>query len=105
MVVIRVDHKCSVRKQIFVTTKKFRVITESGMVSTPEELTDNIPMKVAANSTRENPSARKSLHQFHEMLGVKQKTSVHRLGFANEKHKAIKRGKEFCSNICKHKGY
>ena len=55
-------------------------IIEAYMVSTSEGFTENRPLSPGPYVTVKNPSARKLLHQFTELLDVKNKTVVHRLG-------------------------
>ena len=50
------------------------------MVSTPEIFTENIPIPHGPPVTVRNPSARKSLHLFTEVLDVKNKTIVYLFG-------------------------
>ena len=62
------------------------------MVSTPEGLTHNSTFSTGLSVPENNPSARKPLHQFYEVLDVKQKTDVFRLGDAKSNNKAITAG-------------
>ena len=62
------------------------------MVSTPEVFTDNTPRSPMTLITFNKPSARKSLCLFTNILDVKKKTSICRVGSAKSKCKAIKAG-------------
>ena len=59
------------------------------MVSTTEGLTKNSPMDVGAPGTLKNPSARKLLSRFLELLDVTQKTDVLIFGASKTKFKVI----------------
>ena len=59
------------------------------MVSTSEGFTDNSLISYGPSVTVRNPSAKKLLRQFNEVLDVKQKTAVCRLGADKSDHKAI----------------
>ena len=58
------------------------------MVSTPEEFSDNSSMPPRPYVTVKKTSARKSLYQFSEVLGVKKRTATRRLGAAKSKGKS-----------------
>ena len=70
--------------------KQYKDTIESAIVYTPKVFTDNIPMSPDPYTTIENPSANKSLHQFSEVLNVKQKTDVRRLGASKSNRKVIR---------------
>ena len=53
------------------------------MISTNEIFTENSPMSPGPYVTVKNPSVRKSLRLFTEVLYVKKKTAVRRVGDAN----------------------
>ena len=55
------------------------------MVSTPKGFSDNITIPPGSSVTDKKNSAIKSLHQFTEVLDVKKKTVVRRLGDAKSK--------------------
>ena len=60
------------------------------MVSTPEGFTDSSIMSPGPSVTMKNPSARKSLYQFFEVLYFKQKTSVQSQGAKKSKRNTIR---------------
>ena len=62
------------------------------MVSTPERFTYNSPISPGPSVTDKNTSASKSLHQFTELLYVKQKTSIRLLGSSKSDRKAVRSG-------------
>ena len=62
------------------------------MVSTPEEFTDNRHISTMTPTPVNKPSDRKSLCLFTNILYVKKKTAMHRVGDANSKHKENKSG-------------
>ena len=49
------------------------------MVSNTQGFTDNSPISPGPYVTTKNPSARKPLHKFTEVLNSKKKTAVHQL--------------------------
>ena len=67
----------------------YKSIIEKVMVSTPEGLSENIPMDVYTLGNMKNPSARNLISQFSEPLDPKQKTVVLILESAKTKCKAI----------------
>ena len=69
------------------------------MVSTHEGCTQNSPMTPTSYVSTKNTSARKPLREFTETLDVKHKTDVWRFSTAKAKHKEIKTGNMFWSNI------
>ena len=73
------------------------------MVSTPERFTDNSPIPPGPSVTIINPSAAKSLHLFTEVLDVKNKSAVRRVGDPTSNHKAIRAGSMLWSSITKSK--
>ena len=60
-------------------TDRQTAIFESDMVYTSEGLTDKIIMSTNSSIHIKNPGARKSLHNFSEVLYFKQKAAVRRL--------------------------
>ena len=56
--------------------QQYKSVIEASMVSTPEKFTNNSTMSPRPSVTVRNPSARKSLRIFTEVLDVKNKTSV-----------------------------
>ena len=58
------------------------------MVSTLEGFTNNSPMSPEPSVTVKNPSTRKSLSQFTEVLDIKHKTDFCRLSVAKSERKA-----------------
>ena len=71
------------------------------MVSTPERFTNSGPISPGPSMTVINPSARKSLSLFTEVLDVKSKTAVRRVGAAKSKRKSIKEVSVLWSSIPK----
>ena len=61
-------------------------------MSTTEDLTNNIPMKVGKLGMNKKPSSRNSLRHFSVIFYVKQKNDVQYLGDSKTKHKEIRRG-------------
>ena len=66
-------------------------MVEVALVSTPEGFTNNSLMTPNPYMSTKNPSARKPLHQFSEILDVKHKTDVQMFVGSNENRKAKKR--------------
>ena len=62
------------------------------MVSTPEGFTDNTTRSPMTPPTLKKPSARKSMCIFTNILDVKKKTAIRRVGAAKSKFKTIKVG-------------
>ena len=62
------------------------------MVSTPEIFTDNNTRSPITPPTLNKPSARKSLCIFTNILYVKNKTAIRRVGAAKSNFRAIKAG-------------
>ena len=62
------------------------------MVSTPEVFYDNSPRSPMDPPTLKKPSSRKSLCLFTNILVMKNKTAILRVGAAKSKRKAIKAG-------------
>ena len=75
-------HKLYKSSETFEDQKHYKGIIESDMVSTTAGFTDNSPISPGPSVKFKKPSARKSLHQFSEVLDVKNKTCVCRLGAA-----------------------
>ena len=69
--------------------KQFKYILEASMVSTPEGLTDNIPISPTTPTPVKEPSARKLPCLFTTILDMKKKAANHRVGAAKSKRKAI----------------
>ena len=61
------------------------------MVSIPDGFTVNSPMSHGLYATVKKSSARKPLHQFTELLCVKQKAAIRSLVAAKLKRKAIRK--------------
>ena len=59
--------------------QQYKAILEAAMVSTPELLTNNIPMSSVPYVPVKQPNARKSLRQFSETLNFKPNNDVCRL--------------------------
>ena len=68
---------------------KFKAIIEVSMVSTTERFTDNSPMSPRTPIIVKKCIARESLRLLTEVLDVKKKTAVCRIGAAKSKCKAI----------------
>ena len=62
--------------------QQYKYIIEASLVSNPGIFTNNIPMSPGPSVTVRYPSARKSLRLFTEVLDVKNKSAVRRLGSA-----------------------
>ena len=60
------DGKCDDQQQ-------YKVILESAMLSTPEGLTNSIPIDVGTSENTNKPSVWKYLNPFSELFNVKQK--------------------------------
>ena len=73
------------------------------MVSTPDRFISKSPISPKPSVTVINHNARKSLHIFTEVLNVKNKTAVDRVGAAKSKQKSIRAGNVLCSSITKRK--
>ena len=74
------------------------------MVSTPEGFTNNSPRSTMTPTPVKKPSARKSPCLFTNILDVKKKTAIRRVGDAKSKHKAIKSGTKPWEMKTKRKG-
>ena len=81
--------------------KNYKAILEEYLLSTPEEIMENSPMSLNPSVSVKNPSAIKLLRQFYELLDVKQKTDILRLGAAKSEPKAFKTGNIWGSSIPK----
>ena len=68
----------------------YKTILWAATVSTPKVFTDNSPLSPGPYVTVKNPSAKKSIRPFSEVLDVKQETDFWRLGAAKSNHKVIK---------------
>ena len=75
------------------------------MVSNTEGFTDNSQISPGPSMTDKKPIIKKSLHQFYELLNVKQKTAIHRLGAAKSKQKATIAVSMLWYSIPKSKGH
>ena len=75
------------------------------MVYSTERFTDNIPMSPGTPVTLRKPSARKPLYLFTEVLYVKKKTDIRKLGAAKSELKAIIGGIMVWSSIPKRIGH
>ena len=62
------------------------------MVSTPEEITDDIPSFPMTQTIIKKPSDSKSLFIFTNIFDVKNNTAKRRIGFAKSKRRAMKLG-------------
>ena len=71
------------------------------MLSTPKRFTDNGPISSGPSVTVKNIITRKSLRQISEILDVKYKIAVRRLGNAESNFKYIQTGSILCSVILK----
>ena len=69
------------------------------MVSTLEVFTDNSPMSPGPSVSSKNPSTRKSLRQFTEVLDFKHRTDVRGLCAEKLKRKYIRSGSMLWSGI------
>ena len=78
---------------------------EASVVSTPEGLTYSIQITVGMSVTMKKPSARNYLSPFLELLNIKQKNAVHRMGAAKIKRKAIQTRSLLLSIIHKRRGH
>ena len=61
---------------VSVMTKKFKYILQAAMVSTPEEITDDIPSLPTTQTTVKKPSARKPLRLSTYIFYVKKRTAI-----------------------------
>ena len=84
--------------------QQYKSIFEVAMFSTTEGLTDNILMSLSADLSIKNPRVRKLIHQFSEILDVKQKNSICRLGTAKSKQNIFRKLYIMCSSISKIQG-
>ena len=69
------------------------------MVSTPEGITVNILMTIIISGNLNNPSARKLLSQFSEVLNVKQHNTVCIMGTDKRNPKSIRTDSELWYSI------
>ena len=79
----------------------YEAILEAVMISTSEGLTDNNPMSRMTYVHVNTPSERKPLCQLYEVLDVKHKNTVSRLGADKSGTKAIKIGNMLWYSITK----
>ena len=70
--------------------KQLKDILEATMVSTTEGFNDNSNISTMTPTPVKKLNARKSLCIFTNILDVKKKTAIHRVGAAKLKRKAIK---------------
>ena len=82
---------------------QYKSIIEAEMVSNPDRFTDNGTLSPGPSVTVINPSARKSLRIFTEVLDFKKNTYVFRVGAAKSKSKATRAGSVLWSSIPKRK--
>ena len=75
------------------------------MISTTEGFTNNIPMSIIMSLPVNKHSARKSNHKISEVLDVKQKTDVRRLGVEKLKRKYMRKGHMLWSSITEKHGH
>ena len=75
------------------------------MVSTPKRFTYNSPIPIGTSMIVKKCSAIKSLRLFTEVLDVKKKTPVYRVGDTESKRKAIIVVSMLCSSIKNRKGH
>ena len=100
-----VEHKClnNIRK-IYQHAGKFNYqnnlkdILDTDIVSTPEEVTDVIPILRITQTTVKKPSARKSLFLFTNIFYVKNRTAIRCFESEKSKHRAIKVGNILWTN-------
>ena len=83
----------------------FKGTFEAEMVSTPKIFTDNSAMSPGPPIIVKKCSARKSICLFTEVLDVKNKTAVRRVGASKSKRKAIRAGSMLWSSIPNIKGH
>ena len=84
---------------------QFKSIIEASMVSTPDMFIDNSQISLGPPMIVKKCSAQKSLRLFTEVLYVKNKPSVRRVGAAKSRHKEIRAGSMLWSSIPKRKGH
>ena len=82
--------------------RKYKLILEASIFSTPEGGTYNSLMLPCQSMYVKIPSARKSLREFSEAFYVKHNSAVCRLGHAKSKLKLIISGNTLRSSISKH---
>ena len=75
------------------------------MVYNPEGFTNNSPRSPMTPKPAKKPSARKSMCIFTNILDVKKKTSIRRIGASKSKHKPIKSGTTLWELKPKQKGH
>ena len=85
--------------------QQYTYIIEAAMVSTPEIFFENSSMSPSPSVNVKNPSARKSLHLFTEVLDIKNKTAFRRLCYDKTKRKEIRAVSMLWSIIPKMKGH
>ena len=84
---------------------KFKVIIELSMVSTPEAFIDKVPISIGPPLIVKKCSARKLLCLFNEVLDVKNKTAIYRVGAAKSSFKVIRLVILLWSSITNRKGH
>ena len=85
--------------------QQYKAILEASMFSTPEELTDKIPLSPDQSEPAKNTSARKLLRKLSDLLDIKPKTAVLRISDSKSKFKAIISGNVLRSIISKRCGH
>ena len=85
--------------------KQYKAIIQVEILYAPEGFTYNIPISPVPSVTITNPSERKSLSPFTELLDVKKKSSVCRLGTDKSKCKLIISESLLWSSITKRQGH
>ena len=85
--------------------QKIKDIIDDAMVSTAEEVTDNITNVPMTSTPVKKPSARKSLCLFTNIFNVKKKTAKRCIGAEKYKRRAMKVGNILWTNKTKLKGH
>ena len=85
--------------------QNLKYIIDADILSTPEEVTDDIPNMPKTSTPVKKPSARKSLCLFTNILDVKPKTSKRHFVAAKSKRKATKLSNSLWTKKTKLKGH
>ena len=85
--------------------QQYKYFLEVDLVSTPEGITENSRVSIRTSVTLNNHIAIKSLHQFSEVLDVKQKSAVRKFGSDKSNRKSIITGHIMGSSIPKRLGH
>ena len=85
--------------------QKLKYILDVATVSTPEEVTNNIPNVPTKSTPVKKTSARKSLYLFTNILDVIPKTEKRLIVAAKSKRRAIKVGNSLWNKKTKRKGH